>query len=185
MDRASPVSLWRLRRAARRLDGFALATIVAAVLALGLYALSVLPLESHAQSLRDRAAALEPHAGGRPRVAEPAKPASQLTAFYERLPVVAQAPEVVRELHAHAHGAGLTLERGEYRPLPDAAARLVRYQIALPVRGSYAQVRHFLDSAMRDMPGLALDGVGFQRDKDTSGRLEVQLQFTAFLRMAP
>lgn len=160
-----------------------MATIVLAVLALGLYALAVRPLASQAQSLRERVAALESHAGKPRRDAEPVRPASQLAVFYEQLPGVAQAPEVVRQLHDHAHSAGLVLERGEYRPLPDASAKLVRYQIVLPVRGSYPQVRRFLAGAMRDMPGLALDGIGFQRDKGASGQLEVQLRFTAFLRM--
>jgi Tfp pilus assembly protein PilO len=160
-----------------------MATIVLVALALGLYALAVRPLESQAQSLRDRVAGLEAHAGNQSGNAEPVRPASQLAAFYGQLPAVAQAPEVVRQLHAHAQSAGLMLERGEYRPLPDASAKLVRYQIVLPVKGSYPQVRHFLAGAMRDMPGLALDGIAFQRDKGAAGQLEVQLRFTAFLRM--
>ena len=96
---------------------------------------------------------------------------------------MAQAPDVVRELHAHAQSAGLLLERGEYLPVQEASTKLVRYQIVLPVKGSYPQVRSFLASAMRDMPELALDGIGFQREKGASAQLEVQLRFTAFLRM--
>lgn len=160
-----------------------MATIVLAVLALVLYALAVRPLESQARSLRDRVAELESRAGNQRRDAQPARPASQLAMFYEQLPRVAQAPDVVRELHAHAQSAGLLLERGEYLPVQEASTKLVRYQIVLPVKGSYPQVRSFLASAMRDMPELALDGIGFQRDKGASAQLEVQLRFTAFLRM--
>ena len=184
MDRASQVSRLRLPRAARDLDRSAMAAIALAVLALGLYALAVRPLATQAQSLRDRVAALESSAGNPRRDAEPVRPATQLAVFYEQLPGVAQAPEVVRQLHAQAQRAGLVLDRGEYRPLPDASAKLVRYQIVLPVRGSYPQVRRFLAGAMRDMPGLALDGIAFQRDRGAAGQLEVQLRFTAFLRMA-
>ncbi len=160
-----------------------MATIALAVLALSLYALAVRPLASQAQALRDRVAELESHAGNQRHDAEPVRPASQLADFYELLPGVAQAPEVVRQLHANAHSAGLMLERGEYRPLPDASAKLVRYQIVLPVKGSYPQVRHFLSGALRDIPELALDGIAFQRDMGAPGQLEVQLRFTAFLRM--
>ena len=183
MAQSNPVSVWRLRRAARDLDGIAMMAIGLVVLALGLYAFAVRPLASKAQSLRERVAVLESQAGEKIRVAEPVGPASQLAVFYEQLPGVAQAPEVVSRLHDHARSAGLMLERGEYRPLPDATAKLVRYQIVLPVTGSYPQVRQFLAGAMRDMPELALDSIGFQRDKGTSGPLQVQLQFTAFLRM--
>lgn len=173
---------WRPWRVARDLNWFAMMTIVLTVLALGLYALAVLPLASQAQSLRGQVAELESHAGNRRHYAEPVQPASQLAVFYEQLPSVAQAPEVVHQLHKHAHSAGLTLERGEYRPLPDASAKLVRYQIVLPVTGSYLRVRQFLADTMREMPELSLDGIGFQRDKGASDQLRVQLRLTAFLR---
>ena len=182
MAKGSQVSFWHPWRAARDLNWFAMTTIVLTVLALGLYVLAVRPLASQAHSLRGRVAELESHIGNRRHDAEPAQPASQLSVFYEQLPSVAQAPDVVHQLHLHAQRAGLTLERGDYRPLPDASARLVRYQIVLPVMGGYLQVRHFLADTMRDMPELSLDGISFQRDKGASGQLEVQLRFTAFLR---
>jgi hypothetical protein len=53
----------------------------------------------------------------------------------------------------------------------------------LPVKGSYQQVRRFLTGAMRDMPELALDGIAFRRDKDGASQLDVELRFTAFLRI--
>jgi hypothetical protein len=84
-------------------------------------------------------------------------------------------------LHAYARAAGLNFERGEYRPVTDGTADLVGYQITLPVRGSYPQVRRFLDRAMRHTPGLALDGITFQRE-DAGKALEAQLRFTLFLR---
>jgi Tfp pilus assembly protein PilO len=177
------VSFSRLWRAIREMDRYAVATVLLATLALGLYALAVRPLQSQAQALRERVAALESHTAVQGRHAEPARPASQLAVFYDQLPPVAQAPEVVRQLHAHAHGAGLALQRGEYRPLADASAKLVRYQIVLPVKGSYQQVRRFLTGAMRDMPELALDGIAFRRDKDGASQLDVELRFTAFLRI--
>jgi Tfp pilus assembly protein PilO len=185
MDRAGPLDIPRLRRATRDLDGAALTTVVLAALALGLYIFAVRPLVPQAQSLRDRVARLESQAGSRRGDAAPAQPASQLAVFYQQLPPVTQAPQVVQRLHRHARSAGLQLQSGEYRPLPDPSARLVRYQIVLPVKGSYPQVRHFLAGAMGDMPELALDGVAFQRDEGGSGELEVQLRFTAFLRMSP
>ena len=183
MDRRRQINLRRLPRALRDLDRYALATIVLALLALGLYATAARPLASQAQALHDQVSGLEALAANQRRDARPVRTASPLEIFQQQLPGVAHAPALVRQLHGLARSAGLMLERGEYRPLPDASARLVRYQIVLPVKGSYAQVRRFLAAAMRDMPGLALDGIGFQRDKLAPGQLEVQLRFTAFLRM--
>ncbi|MBC8007533.1 MAG: hypothetical protein H7X76_05740 [Prolixibacteraceae bacterium] len=183
MDRRHQINLRNLPRAALDMDRSALATIVLAALALGVYAMAVRPLASNALVLRDQVAGLEAHAAKQVADTKPVREASPLETFQEQLPGVAQAPAIVRQLHGLAQSAGLTLERGEYRPLPDASARLVRYQIVLPVKGSYAQVRRFLAAAMRDMPGLALDGIGFHRDKLAPDQLEVQLRFTAFLRM--
>ena len=176
--------IWRLRRAARNLDWSALAGALLAVFAAGLYLSAVRPLEARTQGLRERVIESESRAGAPDGNAEPAGPALQLAAFYEQLADVHQAPEVVRQLHAHAEKAGLALERGEYRPLTDASAKLVRYQIVLPVKGGYPQVRRFLAGAMQDIPGLALDGISFQRDNDASAQLEAQLRFTIFLRMS-
>ena len=109
------------------------------------------------------------------------QPRSQLAAFYERLPDARQAPEIASKLHGYARQAGLTLERGDYRPLADIAGQLVRYQIVLPVNGTYSQVRQFLSAAMLGMPGLALDGINFRRQGDAA-QLQAELRFTAFLR---
>ena len=178
------VIIWRLRRAARDLDWPALGGIVLAMLAVGLYLATVRPLESQNRSLRDRVAELKSRADSPPRDAEPALPESQLAAFYGQLTTAQQASELVRRLHSHATSAGLALERGEYRPLPDASGKLMRYQIVLPVKGTYPQVRRFLSGAMREVPGLALDGIAFQRETGSSAAVEAQLRFTVFLRMS-
>ena len=182
MDRAANQALnWRIRRLTRELDWLALAGIALGLLALGLYFYGVRPLESRRVTLDARVASLQARADSRPRSAEPLQPQVQLAAFYERLTDVRHGPEIASRLHTYARSAGLTLERGEYRPLPDASGKFVRYQIVLPVIGSYPQVRRFLADAMRDMPSLALDGISFRREGDTA-LLQAEVRFTAFLR---
>ncbi len=108
-----------------------------------------------------------------------------MAAFYERLADARQAPEIASQLHATARAAGLTLERGDYRPAADASGKFVRYQIVLPVNGSYLQIRRFLADALLGMPGLALDAISFRREDAQSAQLQAQLRFTAFLRNSP
>jgi Tfp pilus assembly protein PilO len=182
MDRAASQALiWRLRRLARQLDWLAMAGIGLALFAMGLYFYGIRPLESHRMALNDRVVASLARADTRLKKDEPVQPQAQLAAFYEQLADARQAPEIASRLHAYAHGAGLTLDRGEYRPVPDTSGKFVRYQIVLPVNGSYPQVRRFVADAMRDMPGLALDAISFRREGDTA-RLQSELRFTAFLR---
>lgn len=172
---------WRLRRLARSLDWVALTGIFLALLALGLYFSSVRPLESRRVALNERIAQLRARADSLPKDAKPMQPQSQLAEFYERLPDARQAPEIASRLHGHAQKAGLRLERGEYRPLVDASGKFVRYQIVLPVEGTYPQMRQFLSAALLDMPGLALDGINFRR-QGAGAQLQAELRFTAFLR---
>jgi hypothetical protein len=174
--------IWRARWLARKLDWLSLTGIGLALLALALYVYGVKPVESRLPVLEERLAALEVRADGRPRNAATTRPGEQLAAFYDRLADARDAPEIAGRLHAHARAAGLNLEHGEYRPLSDASGKLLRYQIVLPLTGSYPQVRRFLGDALRDMPGLALEAIRFKRDEGNSGQLQTELRFTAFLR---
>lgn len=185
MDETTRLVFWRLGRAARTMGWPAIGGIALALFAAGFFVSNVVPLEGEVAALRERVRQLEARAlDNQVKVVGPQRPDAQLLAFYEELPRARQAPEVVRRLHAHARAVGLVLESGEYRPLPDPSGKLVRYQILLPVKGGYPQVRDFLARAMRDTPGLALDGIGFQRDKGNSQALEAQLRFTVYLRAA-
>ena len=176
------MTLWRLRRAVRSMGWPAIGGVALALFAAGLFVSGVMPLQAEVARLRDQVRQLEAQpAGERARTLEHEHPRAQLDAFHAGLASAGQAPEIVRRLHGHARAAGLSLERGEYRPIPDASGRLVRYQIVLPVRGSYPQVKEFLARAIRATPGLALDSVGFQREDDSQA-LEAQLRFTVFLR---
>ncbi|HZP92634.1 MAG TPA: GspMb/PilO family protein [Burkholderiales bacterium] len=184
MDAALRLALWRLQRVVRAMNWSALAGVALAIFAAGFFFANVMPLRSEVTVLRERLKLLEAQPENQAPVEEPLRADAQLAAFYGKLQSAPQAPEVVHRLHAAARSAGLVLDRGEYRPLPDPSGKLVRYQIVLPVKGSYPQVRRFLAQAMRDMPGLALDGIGFQRDKGGPTTIEAQLRLTVFLRAA-
>ena len=175
---------WRLQRAVRAMGWAAVGGVALVIFALGFGLSNVMPLRAKVSALRDRVQHLETQAGNQARIVEPGRPDARLAAFYEQLPAAEQAPEVLRRLHSHAREVGLDLERGEYRPLPDPSGRLMRYQLVLPVKGSYSQVKRFLAQAMHDTPGLALDSISLQRDQGGSPALEVQLRFTVFMRTA-
>jgi hypothetical protein len=108
-------------------------------------------------------------------------PVADLGAFYSALAQPAQVPDLLRRLHRAAAGQGLAVEQAEYRPLPDPNGKLTRYQILLPAKGTYPQVRRFLAQAGRTLPALALDGVAFQRQQVGDEMLEAQVKFTLFV----
>ncbi|HZF23057.1 MAG TPA: GspMb/PilO family protein [Burkholderiales bacterium] len=184
MDAALKRIRWRLQRALHAMGWAAIGGVALAILAAGFVASNLMPLQADVTALRDRVQRLELRAGNQARIVEVGRPDAGMTAFYEQLPAAEQAPEVVRRLHSYARDAGLVLERGEYRPLPDPSGKLMRYQVVVPVKGSYPQVKRFLTQAMHDTPGLALDAISMQRGQGGSPALEVQLRFTVFMRSA-
>lgn len=162
------------------------------VLALGLVAFdvpfyysAVAPVLQERTRLRAEASKLHATLEGSParEASAPRDPEADLAAFYAALARPANAPELLRRLHRAAQTHGLRLEQGEYRPLADPGGKLTRYQILLPAKGTYPEVRRFLAQAGREIPGLSLDGISFQRQKIGDEALQAQIKFTLFLSM--
>jgi hypothetical protein len=57
-------------------------------------------------------------------------------------------------------------------------SRIERYEITLPVTGSYRQVRLFLQRAMHEIPVLSLDQVSFKRSSTGKNLVDAQLRLT-------
>ncbi|MBI1283596.1 MAG: hypothetical protein GC183_04565 [Thiobacillus sp.] len=79
--------------------------------------------------------------------------------------------------------AGLELDQGEYRLTEVKEAHLRRYQLSLPVSGSYPEIRAFLARALNADPALALNAIQLRRDRIESPDLETMLSFTLYLEM--
>jgi Tfp pilus assembly protein PilO len=173
---------WRLHRLARRLSWPVAVALGLAAFDLAFCFSTVQPaLEQRAamraEASRAHAAAAETAIRSNP----PRNPEVELASFYAALPKAANAPDLLRRLHRAAETQGLVLEKAEYRPLPDPGGRLTRYQILLPARGTYPEVRRFLAQAGREVPGLSLDGITFQRQQIGDEALEAQIKLTLFL----
>ena len=110
--------------------------------------------------------------------------AAQVAAFEARFPAAADINRMVGEIHAAAHEEKLVLERGEYRLSEEPGLDLLRYQITLPVKGSYLSIRGFVSRVLRDLPSLSLDGVSLQRQNVGDEVLEAQVRLSLYHRGA-
>ncbi len=110
--------------------------------------------------------------------------ASQLEAFERFFPPQSEINRVVAELHEAAKQEKLVLERGEYRLSEEQGPRLLRYQITLPVKGSYGSIRGFLRRVLRELHSVSLDGVSLQRQNAGEEVIEAQIRLSAFYRGA-
>jgi hypothetical protein len=88
------------------------------------------------------------------------------------------------KIYAIAAKHNLTLDQGEYRVTPDKTGKLIRYEVTLPLKGSYVQLREFLDDVLTEVPVAALDDVGFKRESIGTTTLEARVKLTLFLGAA-
>jgi hypothetical protein len=123
-------------------------------------------------------------AGRRVRAGQDAGKATsvdQLATFYSYFAASDSAPDWLDLIYQAAHQHNLKLEQGEYRVARERAGQLTRYQVTLPVKGSYLQIRGFLARALSDVPIASLDSIKFERQKVGDGSIEAKVKMTLYL----
>jgi hypothetical protein len=63
--------------------------------------------------------------------------------------------------------------------------KLARYEMLVPVRGKYSQVRGFIADALRAVPPMALVDVAIKREGVESELLDANLKFNLYLIEGP
>lgn len=109
-------------------------------------------------------------------------PQSSLDTFYRFLPDERKANAQVGILLYAAEVNALVPDRVTYKLSHDKQAAISRYQINLPLRGTYMQIRSFVNQALNEMPSLALNEISFTRPDADSEDIEANISFTLFLR---
>ena len=107
--------------------------------------------------------------------------AEELQRFYNLFPPVEQLTDELARLYALARESKLELNRGEYR-LEQPATGLWSYRVALPMRGTYPQIRGFLAAVLKSMPIASVDGLRFERKKVGETLLDAQIRLTLHFR---
>jgi Tfp pilus assembly protein PilO len=104
-------------------------------------------------------------------------PAAKLAAFYRYFETQEQTTDSLARLYAIGKEAGVELRSAGYR-MQKAGVRIERYEIALPVTGSYAQIRAFLEKALLQIPVLSLDQVSFKRQNTKEALVHADVRLT-------
>lgn len=111
----------------------------------------------------------------------PRTPADRLAAFYGFFPRPDDLPDLLETVFTVARSQGLQLDQGEYRVLKDNAGGLTQFQIMLPVRGSYPQIRKFVDGALAEVAALSLDSIQFDRQKVGDPAVDAKVKLVMYL----
>ena len=174
-----------LRAAVEQFGRAGVVGIALVAFAVAFYVSAVAPLAMALAGLRAEADALEQRLqpGGLSGGAK-GTPAEQLATFYAFFPSPQSSPDWLGKINAAARAKGLVLRSGEYKLERSADLKLARYQITLPVAGSYAQIRGFVGQVLADVPAAALEEITLRRESVSSPTLEARIRLTLYLRSA-
>lgn len=89
---------------------------------------------------------------------------------------------VINGIHAAAQKNGVRLEQGEYRLQAETGTRLGRYRIAFPAKGSYPQLRAWLDDALAARAGLVVEELSLRREDIANDSLEARVGLVLLVR---
>jgi len=106
---------------------------------------------------------------------------TQLSNFYAFFPLTENVPELLARINRSAGEHQLMLEKGEYKLARDSNFRLARYQVTLPVRGDYGELRSFVDDVLQTVPSAALEELTLKRESADLPQLEGRVRFVLFL----
>jgi hypothetical protein len=110
-------------------------------------------------------------------------PGAQLHAFYGFFPARQKAPGLFKTIYGAAHEESIRLEQGEYKFNLGKSGRIGSYQVNLPVKGSYIQIRKFIVKVLNSVPSAALEEVSFKRDAISKGELEAKIRFSIYMNV--
>ena len=147
---------------------------------------ALLPQESDLQKLKERAETLQMQEQAKKNQSETesGKKLSSdqaLQVFYDFFPRIDSSPFWIRELVQLAKKHNVELNSSEYRLVNENDARLARYEMILPVKGRYPQIRAFMSAALEAVPAMAISAIAMKRENITSDRLEVRLEINLYL----
>jgi Tfp pilus assembly protein PilO len=150
---------------------------VAGVAAIGLLAAALLFSNFMVKPLQERNLSLTEAASRSGRKADNAQTGAKVAAVYEYLRKEEDTTDWLAKLHAIGTATGIQMRTATYRTQP-TEGRIVRYEIVLPVAGSYGQIRDFLKRAALEIPVLSIDQVTLKKEERKGAALQAEMRLT-------
>jgi len=108
-------------------------------------------------------------------------PDSRALTFVNQLPSINDVPKVMGSIIAVAAATGIELESGTYEYIMADGDSIARYQMTLPVTGTYPEVRQFIEDILADIPAIALESMRIERGKVSDQIISADLRFSLLL----
>lgn len=150
------------------------------VLTLVFFIAAVMPQKERLKELKSKVQVMQqaqPDSAGQTKLSNN----QALQVFYDFLPRSDSSPYWISELDRIAKDSGVELNSSDYRLKVEKESKLVRYEIQLPLRGTYPQIRAFIASALQAVPALALADIIIRRETIQAGRVDARLNMHLYL----
>jgi hypothetical protein len=155
---------------------------------LGLFTLSVvffwaavLPQKENVLKLKEQAASMQQRTQAEAAVTTKLDDNQALQVFYDFFPSIDSSPYWIKELDRIAKKHKVELSRSDYRLMQEQDSKLARYEMILPIHGSYPQIRAFIADMLETIPAIALIDIALKRENIKSGKLDARLSVNLYL----
>lgn len=144
---------------------------------------AVLPQRAASETLLDKARVMKAQLRSAPETATDGKVRRNpgLHDFYAFFPAIDSSPFWIKELVQVATQHGIEISGSDYRMVWEKEWVLARYEMAMPIRAGYPQVRAFIADTLRTIPAMALVDLVIKRQGVESDLLEASLKFNLYL----
>lgn len=112
-------------------------------------------------------------------------PTEQLTEFYRIFPDEKNLQPWLEKIFLVAQASGIRLDQGDYKVAREKTGKLMRFQMTLPVRSEYPQIRKFLSGLRSEIPIIALEHLQFERQKIGDSAVEAKITLALYLVNEP
>jgi type II secretion system (T2SS) protein M len=162
-----------LARLRHELGPLGLAALLLFAAAAAFHLIVLKPLQARTAVMEERVA----RQGPRSEAPHPASSADKLNSVYDFLRSEGETTDWLAKLHGIGAATGVQLKSASYRSQP-TESRIQRYEIVVPVSGSYPQIREFLRRSLAEIPVLSIDQLTLRRESRNDGSLQAELRMT-------
>ncbi|HSG30064.1 MAG TPA: hypothetical protein VLB82_00800 [Thermodesulfobacteriota bacterium] len=155
------------------------------VVAIVFFFSTVLPQDREVELLKQRVETIKSRSPlqmkGKPGSGGKIRGDQALKVFYDFFPRIDSSPLWIGELVRVAKTHKVEINSSDFHMNFEEGSRLVRYEMVLPVHGSYPQIRAFIADTLKSIPAMAITGINIKRKGVKSSQLEVGLKVNLYL----
>jgi hypothetical protein len=177
--------LWSVRRQVSAMGWPGVVGLVLIAFSLAFTASTIVPLQTRISESKADVESLRAKLQASPAATGATGSGDPLSNFYAFFPPLGTSPDWLQRIFGLAEAQGLRLEAGEYKLKREKDFKLARYEVTLPVRGGYPQIREFVSQVLTDVPASSLDELSLRREDPTSATVEARIRLTLFLSGDP